>query len=329
MIVDVHAHFVPWKFLDRIKTEARSFPSIERLEQDKQIRLAFAGNPPTRPIAPRLGDAQHRTEWMAAQGIDTQVIGGWLDMFAYEVPAQEGAAWSRLLNEHLLATANKDSPFVPLATVPLQDGALAAAVLAEALDAGFPGAMIGTQPKGAGGTLDDPSLDPFWSVASERGAVVYVHPMYVCGDDRLGDYDLVNAVGRLTDTTIAVTRLLFSGHAKKYPGAKIVLSHAGAALPFALGRLKRNFALSPDKLADPEDGFRRMYFDTVMFDPDGLEFLVKKSGGDRVMLGSDQPFPIGDPKPLDVVRNAALSDATKTAILGETAVQVFRCGCAS
>ncbi len=108
MIVDVHAHFVPWKFLDRIKTEARLFPSIQRLEQDKQIRLAFAGNVPTRPIAPRLGDAQYRSEWMAAQGIDSQVIGGWLDMFAYEVPAQEGAAWSRLLNEFLLATASKD-----------------------------------------------------------------------------------------------------------------------------------------------------------------------------------------------------------------------------
>ena len=324
MIVDVHAHFVPWPFLERIKRER--FPSIERLEQDKQIRLAFAGNPPTRPIAPRLGDAQHRAEWMTAQGIDRQVIGGWLDMFAYEIPAQEGAAWSRLLNEYLLSTANKDSPFAPLATVPLQDGALAAAVLAEALDAGFAGTMIGTQPKGMGGTLDDPSLDPFWSVASERGAVVYIHPMYVCGDDRLGDYDLVNAVGRLTDTTIAVTRLLYSGHARKYPGAKIVLSHAGGCLPYVLGRLKRNFSMTPDKLADPEDGFRCMYYDTVMFDPDGLEFLVKKTGAARVMLGSDQPFPIGDPQPLALVRNAALSEPDKRAILGDTAVDVFRLG---
>jgi aminocarboxymuconate-semialdehyde decarboxylase len=241
------------------------------------------------------------------------------------VPAQEGAAWSRLLNEYLLGTASKE--FVPLATVPLQDGALAAEVLREAMDAGFVGTMIGTQPKGMGGTLDDPSLDPFWSVASERGAVVYIHPMYVCGDDRLGDYDLVNAVGRLTDTTIAVTRLLFSGHAKKYPGAKIVLSHAGAALPFALGRLMRNHALAPEKLADPTDGFRRMWYDTVMFDPDGLEFLVKKAGADRVMLGSDQPFPIGDPEPLKVVRNAQLSEPDKQLILGDTAIGVFRCGC--
>ncbi len=321
MIVDVHAHFVPWSFLERIKRER--FPSIERLEQDKQVRIAFAGQPPTRPIAPRLGDAQHRAEWMKAQGIDTQVIGGWTDLVGYEIPADEGAAWSRLLNEYQLEAA-KNSPFVPLATVPLQDGTRAAAVLAEAMDAGFVGAMIGTQPKGTGGTLDDPTLEPFWSVASERGAVIYIHPMYVCGDPRLDGYDLVNAVGRLSDTTIAVARLLFSGHAKKYPGAKIVLSHAGGALPYALGRLKRNHSLAPDKLADPEDGVRRMYYDTVMFDPDGLEFLVKKTGAGRIMLGSDQPFPIGDPQPCAVVRNAQLGEPDKRAILGDTAKQVFR-----
>jgi aminocarboxymuconate-semialdehyde decarboxylase len=321
MIVDVHAHFVPWSLLERLKRER--FPSIERLEQDKHIRLAFAGQPPTRPIAPRLSDAEHRAEWMKAQGIDTQVIGGWTDMVGYEIPAEEGAAWSRLLNEHQLAMATKGSPFVPLATVPLQDGKLAARVLAEALDAGFVGAMIGTQPKGAGGTLDDPTLEPFWSVASERGATIYIHPMYVCGDPRLGDYDLINGVGRLADTTIAVARLLYAGHAKKYPGVKIVLSHAGGALPYALGRLKRNFALAPDKFADPEDGLRRLYYDTVMFDPDALEFLVKKTGAARVMLGSDQPFPIGDPQPCAVVRNSALSDPDKRAILGDTAVKVF------
>ena len=72
----------------------------------------------------------------------------------------------------------------PLATVPLQDGALAARVLEEALDKGFTGAMIGTQPKGVGGNLDDPDLDPFWEIASARRATIFLHPMYICGDER-------------------------------------------------------------------------------------------------------------------------------------------------
>jgi len=121
--------------------------------------------------------------------------------------------------------------------VPLQSGKLAAEILEHALANGFHGAMIGTQPKGAGGNLDDPDLNPFWETASAKHATLFLHPMFVCGDDRLGQYDLVNGAGRLTDTTIAVSRLLFSGHLSRYPGVNLVLSHGGAALPFALGRL--------------------------------------------------------------------------------------------
>ena len=119
---------------------------------------------------------------------------------------------------------------------------------------GFHGAMIATQPKGTGGNLDDPDLDPFWELASARGATIFVHPHYICGDERLAGYDLVNAVGRLADTTIAVARLLFSGHLTRFPGMTLVLSHAGGALPYALGRLKRNRAIHPE-YADPAEGF--------------------------------------------------------------------------
>src|SRR5438876_4731904 len=210
----------------------------------------------------------------------------------------------------------------PLATVPLQDGALAARVLEEALDAGFKGAMIATQPKGIGGNLDDPSLDPFWEVASARQAAIFLHPHYICGDERLADYDLVNAVGRLADTTIAVARLLFSGHLTRFPGVSLLLSHAGGALPYALGRLKRNQAIHSD-YADPLDGFRRLYFDTVLFEPRALRFLCDVVGADRVMLGSDYPFGIGDLDPCAVVVATALTSADRRAILGDAAARIL------
>jgi len=191
--------------------------------------------------------------------------------------------------------------------------------------------MIGTQPKGTGGALDDADLTPFWEAASAREATIFVHPMYARGDDRLGDYDLVNAVGRVTDTTIAVARLLFSGHLQRYPGVKLVISHGGAALPFALGRLRRNHAIHPGKYADPMDGFRRLYFDTVLFEVRALRYLCDVAGADKILLGSDHPFPIGDAEPLHVVEEAPLSAAERKSILGETAAHLFRitvgCGC--
>ena len=153
-----------------------------------------------------LSDLPARLKWMDEQKIERQVVGGWLDMFGYEVPAEEGAAWSRLINTHLAQTAMREPRFVPLATVPLQDGARAAEVLREAHAAGFKGTMIGTQPKGKGGVLDDPALTPFWEAANELGSVVFIHPVFESGDDRVHDYGMANAVGphhRYADRDVA------------------------------------------------------------------------------------------------------------------------------
>jgi aminocarboxymuconate-semialdehyde decarboxylase len=327
MIIDTHAHVVPGSLIETLRAERRIFPSVQLIAEDGTVRMAFAGEAPTRPIMPRLSDLEDRKEWLARQKIDHQVVGGWTDVYGYELAGEEGADWARFLNEHLLKqTASLDS-VTPLATVPLQSGALAARVFEEALDAGFSGAMIGTQPKGAGGNLDDAELDPFWEVASARRATIFLHPMYICGDDRLGEYDLLNAVGRLTDTTIAMARLLFSGHLTRFPGVTLVVSHGGGALPYALGRLRRNRAIHPNGYADPLDGFRQLFFDTVLFEPQALRFLCDVAGSDRVVLGSGYPFPIGDPEPARVVDDTPLTEAERRAILGETAARIFHIGC--
>jgi aminocarboxymuconate-semialdehyde decarboxylase len=331
VIIDTHAHVVPASLIETLRAEPRIFPSVRLIAEGGTTRMAFAGEAPTRPIAPRLSDLDDRKQWLARQKIDHQVVGGWTDVYGYELPGEEGADWARFLNEHLRRDADALVALTPLATVPLQNGALAARVLEEAIDAGFKGAMIGTQPKGLGGNLDDAELDPFWEIASARHATIFLHPMYICGDDRLDGYDLLNAVGRLTDTTIAMARLLFSGHLTRFPGVTFVVSHGGGALPYALGRLRRNRAIHPDGYADPLDGFRRLYFDTVLFEPQALRFLCDVAGSDRVVLGSDYPFPIGDPEPARVVDETPLTAAERRAILGETAARIFHidCGCVS
>jgi aminocarboxymuconate-semialdehyde decarboxylase len=144
------------------------------------------------------------------------------------------------------------------------------------------------------------------------------------------DYDMINAVGRGTDTTTAVARLLFAGHFSKYPGMNMVLSHGGGALPYMLGRLGRNVDAHPGRYADPREEIKACYFDTVLFDPRALEYLCTLFGADRVMLGSDYPFPIGDPEPLNIVRNADLTPDKKDQVLGRTAARLFHvegCSC--
>ena len=318
MVIDTHAHVVPGSLIETLRAERRMFPSI-RLHDGAMPRMEFAGGGPGRPIQPRLWDLAQRRDWLEQTRVDRQLVGGWTDVYGYDLPGAEGADWARLYNEHMRRDAAGLNQLTALATVPLQDGALAARVLEEALDSGFKGAMIATQPKGVGGNLDDPSLDPFWEVASARQVAIFLHPHYICGDERLADYDLVNAVGRLTDTTIA-------GHLTRFPGVSLVLSHAGGALPYALGRLKRNHAIHPD-YADPAEGFRRLYFDTVMFEPGALRFLCDTVGADKIMLGSDYPFGIGDPEPRRIVDEASLTEAERQAILGKTAARIFHIDC--
>jgi aminocarboxymuconate-semialdehyde decarboxylase len=145
LIIDTHAHFVPPALLDDIKTQRRLFPSLKTREEKGQLCFSFAGAEMTRPVMPLLSDVDKRRDWMAEQFIDRQVVGGWLDSLGYELPAEEGADWSRFYNAHLLKGVNALPSLVPLATVPMQSGQHAATVLEEAMKAGFHGAMIGTQ----------------------------------------------------------------------------------------------------------------------------------------------------------------------------------------
>jgi aminocarboxymuconate-semialdehyde decarboxylase len=323
MIIDCHAHLVPLELLEALRENAANFPSVRMIEQDSSLGFSFAGHKPTRPVSKPLSDLAARLTWMNAQKVDRQVVGGWVDMFGYEIPAEEGLRWSRLINKHLAEAAKREPRFVPLATVPLQDAARAAEALHEAHAAGFKGAMIGTQPKGNGGVLDDSALAPFWEAANTHGSVIFIHPVFESGDERVRDYGMANAVGRITDTLIAVSRLIYAGHIARYANAKIVVGIGGAALPYVIGRLRRNYELDKTKLGDPDLALASLYYDTIVQDARTLRYLVDVVGSERIMVGSDMPFPIGDPAPLKIIETAPLSEAERTAIHHGTAQRLF------
>ncbi len=322
MIIDTHAHLVPPELPTVIRAEAKRFPSVRLIDEAGSLAFAFAGGKPTRPVSKPLSDMAARLAWMDKQGIDRQVVGGWVDMFGYELPASEGEAWSGLINDALLAV-KAGGRVVPLASVPMQDGARAAAVLKTAMGAGFPGVMIGTLPRGIGSVLDAPDLDPFWAAADDLGAVVHIHPSFDAGDVRVNAYGLQNAVGRISDAIVAVARLLCSGHVTRYANARFVVSMGAAGLPFVLGRMKRNSQITPG-VADPVEALGRIYTDTILHDPRVLRFVISMLGADRIMLGSDMPFPIGDMEPMKIVAEAGLSVEQAASVNGGLAARLFR-----
>jgi aminocarboxymuconate-semialdehyde decarboxylase len=322
MIVDAHAHLVPPDLLAAIRKDAAKFPSVRQIEDAHGLALSFAGGKPTRPVSKPLSDIPGRLAWLAKNGIAKQVVGGWVDIFGYELPGTEAEAWSRLTNDALMAAAKAEPHFVPLATVPLGDGARAATVLKAAMAAGFKGAMIGTLPRGAGSTLDAADLEPFWQAADDTGAFIHIHPSYDAGDVRVNDFGLANGLGRITDAAIAVARLISAGHVAKYKNAKIFAPMGAAALPFVLGRLKRNHAITPG-IGDPVAGLAAIYTDTILHDARVLKFVIEMIGTDRLMMGSDMPFPIGDTEPAKIVTDSGLTKAQVDSINGGLAARLF------
>ena len=187
----------------------------------------------------------------------------------------------------------------------------------------FSGAMIGTLPRGVGSTLDHADLDPFWQAADETGALIHIHPSFDAGDVRVNDFGLANGLGRITDAAMAVARLISAGHIAKYKNAKFFAPMGAAALPFVLGRLKRNHAITPG-IGDPVEALAHIYTDTILHDARVLKFVVEMMGTERLMMGSDMPFPIGDTEPMKIVADAGLTAQQAASINGGLAAKLFR-----
>jgi aminocarboxymuconate-semialdehyde decarboxylase len=269
-------------------------------------------------------------KFFAEAGIDTAVFGPLMDVAGYSLPPAQGAAWSRLQNE-ALAAALRQAPGAHrgLATVPLQDPAMAAAELRVAVqELGLRGAMV--DPNALGRPLGDAAFDPFWKAAAELGAPVVLHPFLLEAVERFGQHYLHNLVGYPFETTLAAASLILGGTLDRFPGLSVVLVHGGGFLPYHIGRFDRAHETRPEARANdaglPSRYLRRFLYDSLVQRPDALRYLVQLVGHDRVLLGSDHPFWMGDPDPLRVVREAGLDPATEAAIFGENAARIFRLG---
>ena len=324
-VVDVHSHFTPRAVVDKLQNSPRTFPDIRLIDQGGgRFAFQFPDMEPSRPATPKLWDIAAAHEWLDAQGIDLHAVGGWADVFGYTLPADQAASWSRFMNEATLEELRGQSRFLPLASVPIQSGAHAVRELEAAHDMGYRGLTIGTFAPGV--DLDDPDLDGLWETAARLHMPIVLHPFYLYGERRLAPHDLANGIGRLNDTAIAVSRLLYAGVLTQHPDLCMIIVHGGGSVPYALGRLARNFDLRRDEVADPRAGFARLFFDSVVYDPEPLRYLVELAGADHVLLGSDYPFPIMDPRPREVVRRANFDDRTVDVIVSGNAVRLFALG---
>ena len=332
--IDIHGHYLPKLTLDRVEAASSRFPHVKvKKSVEGLYSLQLGSESWTRPIRPDLMDFDKRDDVLESCKINAQLNAGWLDIYGYSLPPEEGAEWSRLLNDALIESVSDHKgkiKYFTLATVPLQDGLLAAKELKRALETGHKGVMIGTYISGleAGIDLDDPGLEPFWEAAEELEAPVFLHPVFSGSDPRTTKWQLVNALARPYETALSAVRVLYSGVPHRHKKLKLILSHGGGALPFLMGRIQRNYELlsaKSEEVFNPIEGFQQLYFDSVLFSPKSLNFLLSLTSSDKVMLGSDIPFPIGDFSLRSIVENnKKLNEDEKLNIMCRNAAEIFK-----
>ena len=317
-VTDLHCHFVPPALIDRLESEG----AAHSITVTAEGTVSFAGRASTQKVPAGMLDLEDRLRWMDEQGVDVQVVSAWMDFSAYELDPEDGAWLARALNELTVeALQMHHDRFRAMAAVPMQAPDLAAGELRFALEAlGMVAVEIGTAIAGA--ELDDPRLEPFWDAAEALDALVLVHPPNrSLGYDRLRRYFFDNVVSNPAEETIAAAHLIFGGVLDRHPALRVFLTHGGGFLPYQIGRQDRGFAARPAVTAThinspPSTFLRRFFYDTVLHSPEAVRFLVSRTGADRVLLGSDYPFPMGDPEPVATVRAAELDEDARAAILG-------------
>lgn len=284
-------------------------------------------------IAERLVTPAARIEHMDAMGVDVQGLATFVSEYFYWAPASAAAESARVQNDNLAdaATANPDRFALFGATVPLQDVDLAIAEMDRAVDQlGFKGLQIGGTVDGH--NLDEPRFRPFWAAVEEKGIPVILHPNGYPESQRFGDYFLTNCIGNPLETMVSVTRMIFSGLFEEHPAIKLVLLHGGGYLPFYCSRADHTWEVRPETRAripdhPPSHYMKTLFYDTMVFQPLYLRHLVEVVGADRVMLGTDFPFDMGETDPIGLIDSTdGLTEADRDAMKGGNAAALFGIG---
>lgn len=330
MRIDFHSHVVPAAYLDLVRRGEIAGVRVTAGSGGETLEVSGGPGPGPMgqrlPLSPAYYDLEVRRAAMGAAGVDVHVLSPVQFMYHYWLDAPMAAALARIVNDGVAAMAASDPQrFVGMATLPLQDPAASVAEL-ERIDAlGLRAVEIGTHV--AGLPLDAPGLDAVYARSEALGTVIFVHPYAPLGLDRLGRYFLRNLLGNPFETAVAASHLIFGGVLERFPRLRICLAHGGGAFPAVAGRLERGWVLEAECRgrggARPREYLRRFWYDTITYDVAALDELVARVGAERVMMGSDYPFEIGDPDPVATVGELGVSREAKQAILGDNAAALL------
>ena len=325
--IDIHHHYVPLQLIEEANRHGEAL-GVAVTEVRGSYALSFDGSKPHR-LQPPIFDVDGHLKVMDQGQVQIATLEANTNSLGYRLKDEQGEAWSKLYNECVgELVKNRPDRFVGMATVPLQDPARAAKVLEHAVNQlDFRGAFIGTNVNGQ--YYNSKEFDGFWAIAQELDVLVVIHPEHIAGADRMTEYGLNAVCGNPADSTLCLGYMLYSGVFDRFPKLKICALHGGGFLPYHLGRFDKEFetgkAVRPAQAHKrPSAYLKNLYFDTLVYDVDTLEYLKAKVGADRLMLGTDYPYTLGDWLGVEKINALHCSQAEKDAILDGTARRVLK-----
>jgi aminocarboxymuconate-semialdehyde decarboxylase len=324
-IIDFHNHYYPPEYVEALKSPASRSAVRVSYDADGNPCVHYPGD--YNILVPGHRDIGYRQRVLDEHRVDTQVLSFTTPGVHVETP-DVAVAWARMVNDAFARVVRERvGRFTALATLPLNDPAASVAELERAMTTlGLPGAMVFSNVNHV--ALADGRYEPLWRKADELGAVIYIHPTDPLGVDAMLDYWLMPLVGFLFDTTLAASKLVFSGVVERHPRIRWVLTHMGGAIPYLAERLDRGYRAFAECrrhiTRPPSEYLRQFYFDTVNFNPSAVRLALDFAGEDRILAGSDYPHQIGSiPLMLETLRTLQISDAVRERILSGNAAALL------
>lgn len=323
MIVDFHNHYYPEAYLEELE-QGRSRVRLEA-DADGRVLLRYPGD--YNVVVRGHRNVEDRLAMMDAEGVGVQAFSLTTPGVHVEEPAR-GVELARIVND-AFAEAARAHPgrFAPLAALPLQDPEAAAREAERAVRTlGHRGVLLFSHVNER--SLDERAFDPVYEAVEALGVPIFLHPTSPRSLDGIEEYRLTAILGFLFDTTVAVARMVFSGVFERHPDLRVVLGHLGGTVPYLVERMDRGFHAYRECRAHitrpPSDYVRRMYVDTVNFQPDAIRMARAFMGPDRIVFGSDYPHEVGNVRrALETVRGLGLRPEDEARVLGGTTAELL------
>jgi aminocarboxymuconate-semialdehyde decarboxylase len=324
LTIDIHTHILP-KELPKWK-EKFGYGGFIYLEHHKPCcaKMMRDDGKFFREIEENCWEPEARIKDCNHQGVHVQVLSTVPVMFNYWIKPEHGLSVAQFLNDHMASVIDRyPKRFIGLGTVPLQNPKFAIQELERCKLLGLAGVQIGSNVNQK--NLGDPEFFEFFQACEKLSMAVMVHPWEMMGEEYMQKYWLPWLVGMPAETSRAICSLIFSGVLENLPQLRIAFAHGGGSFPATIGRIQHGFDCRPDLTAvdnpvPPKNYLGKFWLDSLVHDPVMLKVLIEKFGADKIALGSDYPFPLGENNPGQLIKTMGLDSGTMEMLLAGSAL---------